>query len=111
MHPLKSPPILNSGLNSAETTAILKSTELTIAPAICLLSCYQQESFSYLHCFRTEVTNFFPYLSVRTIVVAEAHVDPTMIKKIVGHAGAMSLTEKVYTHLDIQFLVEAINKI
>ena len=34
-----------------------------------------------------------------------------MIKKIVGHAGAMSLTEKVYTHLDIQSLVEAINKI
>ena len=34
-----------------------------------------------------------------------------MIKKIVGHSGAMSLTEKVYTHLDIQSLVEAINKI
>ena len=44
-------------------------------------------------------------------MLAEAHVDPTMIKKIVGHAGAMSLTEKVYTHLDIQSLVEAINKI
>lgn len=44
-------------------------------------------------------------------MLAEAHVDPTMIKKIVGHSGAMSLTEKVYTHLDIQSLVEAINKI
>ena len=41
-------------------------------------------------------------------MLAEAHVDPTMIKKIVGHSGAMSLTEKVYTHLDIQSLVEAI---
>lgn len=34
-----------------------------------------------------------------------------MIKKIVGHAGAMSLTERVYTHLDIETLVEEINKI
>ena len=44
-------------------------------------------------------------------MLAEAHVDPTMIKKIVGHPGTMSLTEKVCTHLDIQSLVEAINKI
>ncbi len=44
-------------------------------------------------------------------MLAEAHVDPTMIKKIVGHSGAMSFTEKVYTQLDIQSLVEAINKI
>jgi len=44
-------------------------------------------------------------------MLVEAHVDPAMIKKIVGHSGAMSLTEKVYTHLDIQSLVEAINKI
>ena len=44
-------------------------------------------------------------------MLTEAHVDQTMIKKIVGHAGAMSLTEKVYTHLDIETLVEAINKI
>ncbi len=42
---------------------------------------------------------------------AEAHVDQTMIKKIVGHAGAMTLTERVYTHLDTEALVEAINKI
>ena len=44
-------------------------------------------------------------------LLAESHVDQTMIKKIVGHAGAMSLTEKVYTHLDIQALVESINKL
>ena len=44
-------------------------------------------------------------------LLAEAHVDQTMIKKIVGHAGAMTLTERVYTHLDIKALVEAINKI
>lgn len=44
-------------------------------------------------------------------MLAEKHVDQTMIKKIVGHSGAMALTEKVYTHLDIEALVEAINEI
>lgn len=44
-------------------------------------------------------------------MLAEAHVDQTMIKKIVGHSGAMTLTEKVYTHLDVEALVEAINQI
>ena len=43
-------------------------------------------------------------------MLAEAHVDPTMIKKIVGHAGAMTLTEKVYTIL-CKALLEAINQI
>lgn len=42
-------------------------------------------------------------------LLAEAHVDQTMIKKIVGHSGAMTLTERVYTHLDTEALVEAIN--
>lgn len=44
-------------------------------------------------------------------LLAQAHVDQTIIKKIVGHAGAMTLTERVYTHLNIQELVEASNKI
>jgi integrase len=44
-------------------------------------------------------------------LLVDAHVDQTIIKKIVGHAGAMSLTERVYTHPDIDKLVEAINKI
>ncbi len=44
-------------------------------------------------------------------LLAEAHVDSVMIKTIVGHSGAMSLTEKVYTHIDISKLLEAINKI
>ena len=44
-------------------------------------------------------------------MLAEAHVDQTMIKKIVGHSGAMTLTERVYTHLDTEALVAAINKI
>ena len=44
-------------------------------------------------------------------MLTQAHVDQTMIKKIVGHSGAMTLTERVYTHLDIQSLVDAINQI
>lgn len=42
---------------------------------------------------------------------SEVHVDQTTIKKIIGHANAMTLTERVYTHLDIETLVEAINRI
>lgn len=44
-------------------------------------------------------------------MLADAHVDQTIIKKIVGHAGAMTLTERVYTHLDIHELITAINQI
>lgn len=44
-------------------------------------------------------------------MLAEAKVDQTTIKNIVGHSGAMTLTEKIYTHLDMKELVNAINKI
>ena len=44
-------------------------------------------------------------------LLSEAGVQDTTIKKIVGHSGAMTLREKVYTHLDMQVLVDAINKI
>ena len=44
-------------------------------------------------------------------MLAEAGVDQTIIKKIVGHSGAMTLTEKVYTHFDVKELVNAINQI
>lgn len=43
-------------------------------------------------------------------LLAEAKIDPTTIKKIVGHAGAMSLTERVYTHLDYRVLIDAVNQ-
>ena len=32
-------------------------------------------------------------------------------KRLWGHSGAMTLTEKMYTHFDIKELVDAINKI
>ena len=44
-------------------------------------------------------------------LLARAEVNPTLIKRIVGHSGAMNLTERVYTHTDIQQLIDAINKI
>jgi len=44
-------------------------------------------------------------------MLATAGVEQTIIKKIVGHSGAMTLTERVYTHFDIKELVDAINKI
>lgn len=44
-------------------------------------------------------------------LLAQANVNPTIIKTIVGHTGSMSLTERVYTHLDIRLLIDAINQI
>ena len=53
-----------------------------------------------------------PHCSRHTCIsmLSEAGVQDTTIKKIVGHSGAMTLTEKVYTHLDMQVLVDAIKK-
>ena len=45
------------------------------------------------------------------IFVLAAHIDQPIIKKIVGRSGAVTLTERVYTYLDIETLVEAINRI
>lgn len=44
-------------------------------------------------------------------LMAEAKIYQTIIKKIVGHSGTQTLTEKVYTHLDIKELLDAINLI
>lgn len=37
--------------------------------------------------------------------------NPTIIKKIVGHKSIMSLTEKVYTHIEVRELIKTINLI
>lgn len=57
--------------------------------------------------------NHTPHCCRHTCIslLASVKTEPTTIKKIVGHSGAMSLTEKVYTHLDIKVLIDAINKI
>lgn len=44
-------------------------------------------------------------------LLAANGVEQTIIKKIIGHSGSMSLAEKVYTHFDIQELIDAIDKI
>lgn len=44
-------------------------------------------------------------------LLTKTNVNPTTIKKIVGHKGAMSITESVYTHMDYQTLLDTINKI
>ena len=56
--------------------------------------------------------NRTPHCTRHTCIsmLSEAGVQDTTIKKIVGHSGAMTLTEKVYTHLDMQVLIDAINK-
>lgn len=43
-------------------------------------------------------------------LLTEANVDPRIIRQIVGHKGD-SLTENIYTHVDICKKLEAINKI
>ncbi len=72
---------------------------------------YHNVFLTLLH--RIGITNRTPHCCRHTTIslLAEAHVDQTIIKKIVGHSGAMSLTERVYTHLDVHELVEAINRI
>lgn len=44
-------------------------------------------------------------------MLVAADVNQTIIKKIVGHSGAMTLTERVYTKLDIKELLDAVNSI
>ena len=44
-------------------------------------------------------------------LLTTAGVNPTIIKHIVGHKSAMSLTESVYTHFELQPLLDAINSI
>lgn len=43
--------------------------------------------------------------------LTKARVSPTYIKLIIGHEGAMDLTEKTYTYVDIQELIDSINLI
>lgn len=43
-------------------------------------------------------------------LLAEAGVDDRLVKKIVGHKG-QGVTQQVYTHFEIDALLNAINKI
>ncbi len=61
---------------------------------------YGIDDFS-LHCCR------HTFISMMT----KKNINPTIIKKIVGHSTKMSLTERVYTHFEPQELLDAVNQI
>lgn len=44
-------------------------------------------------------------------MLADKDTNKSVIKAIVGHKGAMDLTDRVYTHFDIQKLIDAIDRI
>ena len=44
-------------------------------------------------------------------LLATAQVSPTYQKLIVGHKGAMSITESVYTHIEMSELIKAIDSV
>lgn len=44
-------------------------------------------------------------------LMVSKNINQTIIKKIVGHKSIMNLTEKVYTHIETQELLNAVNKI
>ena len=50
------------------------------------------------------------YLYTCISFLLELKVDQTIIKKIVGHFEKMMLTEKLYSHFDVEELVTSINK-
>lgn len=50
------------------------------------------------------------YQHICVSMLAEAGINQMIIKESVGHTGAMTLTEKVYTHFDIKEFVNAISK-
>lgn len=60
-----------------------------------------------------EIDNFTLHCCRHTFIsmMTEKGINPTIIKKIVGHASKMSLTEKVYTHFDDQELLNAVNQL
>ena len=57
--------------------------------------------------------DYTPHSTRHTFIsmLARINTNPTVIKKIVGHSGAMSLTERVYTYFEIKELIDAVNKI
>lgn len=71
--------------------------------------------FYKMHLSKDVLAFYFVVLALKILFLnpdmKEHSIDETTIKKIVGHSGAMTLTERVYTHLDVRVLIDAINKI
>jgi len=86
-----------------------------------LLSGSGGKPFTYHHFFVSHWKRLFRKLGIDHLphdtryttvsLLAKANVNQTIIKKIVGHSRAQSLTERVYTHFNIQHLVDAIDLI
>lgn len=86
-----------------------------------LLHTEQQEPFKYRNYYDSYFLPLIeqlgldqtPHCCRHTFIslLAEANISPTYSKMIVGHKGAMSLTEKVYTHIDMNILIDAVNSI
>lgn len=85
-----------------------------------LLSTPEGEHFKYRNYYDSYWTplieqvnmNHRPHDTRHTCVslLSEAGVDERMVKKIVGHKG-QGVTQQVYTHFEIEALLDAINKI
>ena len=85
---------------------------------ICNQSGSHCEYYRYMETYWTPLMkelnmNHLPHDTRHTTVslLVKAEVNQTIIKRIVGHSGAMNLTEKVYTHFEVQQLIDAINRI
>ena len=84
-----------------------------------LLCTANQESFKYRNYYDSYWRSILDPLEIKhrphstrhtcISLLAQAKVDQTTIKKIVGHKGAMTLTERIYTHLDVNTLIDAVN--
>lgn len=75
---------------------------------------YRNYYDSYWKLFMKEMNmNHRPHDTRHTTIsmLAAFNVNQAIIKRIVGHAGAMTLTERVYTHFEIKQLVYAIDLI
>ena len=55
--------------------------------------------------------NHVPHETRHTFIsmATAKNINPTLIKKIVGHKSIMNLTERVYTHPEIKEMVDAVN--
>lgn len=75
---------------------------------------YENFKECYWHPLMRELNiNHTPHETRHTFIsmMTAKNVNPTLIKKIVGHKSIMSLTEKVYTHPETQEMVQAVNLI
>lgn len=46
-----------------------------------------------------------------TSLLVNVEINPTMIKKLLGHTSHMELYENIYTHVNIKEMLEAVNKL